>query len=101
MTRFLVFHKLPNVMTQEEMIAAGRAMSDAQSSQAKWLRGWVSPESDHLVGEWEAEEEQAVRMALEEVEPLPVKAIRLVIAVDPVWFEAPDSVVGTSGRSNS
>ena len=89
MTRFLVFHELPELMTQEELVAAGKAMRNAESSQAKWLRGWVSPESDHLVGEWEAEEEQSVRTALQSAEPLPVKAVHIVIAVDPVWFEAP------------
>jgi hypothetical protein len=94
MTRFLVFHKLPDAMTQDELLAAGEAMNAAQPDEARWLRGWVSPENDRLVGEWEAAEGEAVRAALKEVDLFPVEAVHLVVAVDPVWFKEPDNPAG-------
>ena len=96
-TRFLVFHRLPDAVTQDELLAAGQTMSAAQPDDARWLRGWVSPESDRLVGEWEAAKGEAVRAALEGIDIFPVEAIHLVVAVDPVWFKEPENVSSVGG----
>ena len=97
MARYLVFHKLPDTATQNELVAAGQGMRATQCDGARWLRGWVSPENDRFVGEWEASESKAVQAALEEVVLLPVETIRLVVAVDPGWFAEPDGVANVSG----
>jgi hypothetical protein len=97
MARYLVFHKLPDAATQNELVAAGQVMRATQCDGARWLRGWVSPENDRFVGEWEASEGEAVQAALEEVALLPVETIRLVVAVDPEWFGEPDGSANVSG----
>ena len=86
MTSFIVVHRLPAVATQEEVIAAGRAILAALPSDTRWLRSWVVPEDDRLLCEWEAPDEEAVRASLRETELFPIEAIYPVAAIDPAWF---------------
>jgi len=87
MARFIVVHKLPDVATQDEVIAAGRAVVAASSNGCKWLGCWVVPENDRLLCEWEAPDEEAVRASLRETELFPVEAIYPVAVIDPAWFK--------------
>ena len=87
MARFIVVHRLPAVATQDEVIAAGKAIVTASSNGSKWLRSWVVPDENRLLCEWEAPEEGAMRASLRGVELLPIEAIQRVAAIDPVWFK--------------
>jgi len=87
MARFIVVHRLPDVAIQEEVIAAGRAVLAALPKDTLWLRGWVVPEDDRLLCEWEAPDEEAVRASLRETELFPVEAIYPVAVIDPAWFK--------------
>jgi len=87
MARFLVVHKLPAVATQDEVIAAGKAIVTASLNGSKWLRGWIVPDDNRLLCEWEAPEEDAIRTALREVELLPIESLHSVAAIDPAWFK--------------
>jgi hypothetical protein len=87
MARFIVVHKLPDVATQDEVIAAGRAIIAASSNGSRWLRSWVVPEDDRLLCEWEAPDEAAIQAALKGAKLFPVEAIHPVTTVDPVWFK--------------
>ncbi|MCR4405546.1 MAG: DUF4242 domain-containing protein [Anaerolineae bacterium] len=86
MSKFLVIHRLPDVATQDEVIAAGKAIVVASPNGSKWLRSWVLPEDNRLLSEWEAPEEAAIQVALRGMELFPVEAIYLVEAIDPAWF---------------
>ena len=95
MMRFIVVHRLPVSATQDEVIAAGRAIAATPSSDgAKWLRGWVVPGDERFLCEWEAPKESAVRAVLKDVDLFPLEAIYPVTAVCPAWF-APEETVGT------
>jgi hypothetical protein len=87
MARFIVVHKLPAVATQDEVIAAGKALVTASSNGSKWLRSWVVSDENELLCEWEAPEEGAIRTSLKEVGLLSIEAIHPVAAIDPVWFK--------------
>ncbi len=87
MARFMVVHKLPAVATQDEVIAASKAIVAASCNGSKWLRSWVVPEDDRLFCEWEGSEEGAIQAALKGAELFPVEAIHPVVAVDPTWFK--------------
>ncbi|NIO68230.1 MAG: DUF4242 domain-containing protein [Anaerolineae bacterium] len=87
MARFIVVHELPAVTTQDEVIAAGKALITASSNGSKWLRSWVVPEDNRFFCEWEASEEGAIQAALKGAELFPVEAIHPVVAVDPTWFK--------------
>lgn len=87
MARFIVVHKLPTVATQDEVIAAGKAIVAALPNGAKWLRSWVIPEDDRLLSEWEAPEKAAIQAALKGAELFPVEAIHPVATIDPAWFQ--------------
>ena len=39
MAKFLVIHRLPDVPTQDEVIAAGKAIAARTSGNARWLNG--------------------------------------------------------------
>ena len=86
MTKFIVVHRLPEVATQDEMIAAGKAIAARLSDDARWLGGWVVPADDRLLCEWEASSAEAIKAALEGVNLLPVEAIHPVGSIDPAWF---------------
>ena len=86
MARFIVVHKLPDVATQDEVIAAGKAIITASSNGCKWLRCWIVPEDDRLLCEWEALEEGAIQAALKGAKLFPVEAIHLVVVIDPACF---------------
>lgn len=86
MARFLVVHKLPEVATQDEVIAVGKAVSARLSEDVQWLGSWVVPADDRLLCEWEASSVEAIQMALEGVNLLPVEAIYLAEPIDPTWF---------------
>ena len=86
MARFIVVHKLPTVATQDEIIAAGKAIVTTSLNGCEWLRGWVVPEDDRLLCEWEAPEEGAIQTALKGVKLFPVEAIHQVAVIDPTWF---------------
>jgi hypothetical protein len=87
MARFIAVHRLPAVASQDEVIAAGKAVVNALSNDAEWLRSWVVQENDRLFCEWEAPEEGAIRTALKGAEIFPVEAIYPVVAIDPAWFK--------------
>jgi hypothetical protein len=87
MARFIVVHKLPAVATQDEVIAAGKAIVAASPNGSKWLRSWVVPDANQLLCEWEAPEQEVIRASLRRVELLPIKSIQTVADIDPAWFE--------------
>jgi hypothetical protein len=87
MARFIVVHELPAVTTQDEVVAAGKALITASSNGSKWLRCWVVPDANQLLCEWEAPEQEVIRASLRGVELLPIKSIQTVAAIDPAWFE--------------
>jgi hypothetical protein len=87
MARFIVVHKLPAVATQDEVIAAGKALITASSNGSKWLRSWIVSEDDRFLSEWEAPEEGTIQAALKGEELFPVEAIHPVATIDPVWFK--------------
>jgi hypothetical protein len=86
MAKFIVVHQLPGAATQDEAIAAGKAIVTASPNGSGWLKGWVVPDSNRLLCEWEVPEEDAIRAALGEVDLFPVEAIYPVTAIDPAWF---------------
>lgn len=86
MARFIVVHQLPTAATQGEVIAAGRASVATSLSGPRWLKGWVVPDNNHLLCEWEAAEEDAIRTALRGLNLFPVEAIYPVTAIEPAWF---------------
>jgi hypothetical protein len=87
MARFIVVHKLPTVATQDEVIAAGKAIVTASPNGSKWLRSWVVPEDERLLSEWEAPEEGTIQAALKGEELFPVEAIHPVVTIDLAWFK--------------
>lgn len=87
MARFIIVHDLPAVATQDEVIAAGKALTTASSNGAKWLRSWVVLDQNQLLCEWEAPEEGAIRASLGEVGLLPIRSIQTVATIDPAWFK--------------
>lgn len=88
MARFLVVHKVPQTMTQEEAIETGKAIVTTQSGESRWLRSWYLPEDDRLLCEWEAPEGETIQTALRKVKHFPVETIQLVQPVDPAWFKS-------------
>ncbi len=86
MTTFIVIHRLPDVATQDEVIAAGKTISARLSRDARWQRGWIVPADNRLLCEWEASDAEAIQTALEGVDLLPVEAIYPAGVIDPVWF---------------
>jgi len=86
MSKFIVIHRLPDVATQDEVIAAGRAVAARLSENARWLAGWVVPGDGRLLCEWEASSAEAVQAALEGMGLFPVEAIHPVGSIDPAWF---------------
>ncbi|HEY75560.1 MAG TPA: DUF4242 domain-containing protein [Thermoflexia bacterium] len=86
MTKFIVVHRLPDVATQDEVIAAGKTVAARLSDDARWLGGWIVPADERLLCEWEASSAEAIQMALEGVNLLPVEAIYLAEPIDPTWF---------------
>jgi len=87
MAKFLVIHKLPDVATQDEVIAAGKALITGLPRDTQWLRSWIASEDGRLLCEWEAPGEGAVQEALKEVELFPVEAIYPVETIEPAWFK--------------
>lgn len=86
MTRFIVIHRLPGAVTQDEVIAVGQAVTARLSDNARWLNSWLIPDDDRLFCEWEASSEEAIRAALVGVEKFPIEAIYPVERIDPAWF---------------
>jgi len=88
MARFIVVHKLPAMVTQDELRAEAKAVVNALPDDVEWLRSWVVYEGDRLFCEWEASEEGAIRAALKGTEIFPVEAIHPVEPIDPGWFRS-------------
>ncbi len=88
MTRFIVMHRLPDVATQDEVVAAGRAVFARLSDQARLLHSWIVPADDCFLCEWEALDEEAIQAAMEGVDLFPVETIHLAEPIDFAWFIA-------------
>ncbi len=86
MTRFIVAHRLPDMATQDQVLAVGRATLARLSDQARWLRSWVIPADNRFLCEWEASDEEAIWAALEGMDLFPVEAIHLAEPIDLAWF---------------
>lgn len=86
MTRFIVIHRLPDVATQDEVLAWSRAILAGLSDQTRWLHSWGIPTDNRLLCEWEASDEEAIQAALEGAGLFPVEAIYLAEIIDPAWF---------------
>lgn len=88
MARFIVVHRLPAMMTQDELRKEAKAVVSALPDDVEWLRSWVVYEGDRLFCEWEASEEEAIRAALKATKAFPVEAIHAVEPIDPGWFRS-------------
>ncbi len=88
MTRFIVIHRLPDVATQDEIVAAGRAIFAQRSDQARLLHAWIIPADDRLLCEWEALDREVIQAALEGVGLFPVEAVHPAEPVYFAWFMA-------------
>ncbi len=86
MTRFIVIHSLPNGVTQEDVLAVGKAVLMRLSGDVHWLRSWVIPEDSRILCEWEAPHGDAIRAVLAGFDLFPIEAIRAAEFVDPAWF---------------
>lgn len=85
MARFIV-HTIPIEATQDEVIAATKAVVNALPKDTEWLMSWTVQEGDRLFCEWDAPKEADIRAALKGAELFPVEAIYPVAAIDPAWF---------------
>jgi len=88
MARFIVVHKLPAMVTQDQVREEAKAIINALPDDVEWLRSWAVYESDRLFCEWEAPEEGAVRAALKGTKFFPIEAIHPVEPIDPGWFRS-------------
>jgi hypothetical protein len=88
MTRFMVIHKLPAAATQDEVLAAVRAVVNGFPKDTQWLRCWVAQKGDALFCEWESPEETDLWAVLKKGADLfPVEAVYPVTVIDPDWFD--------------
>jgi len=88
MTRFIVFHKGPEDVSQDAVIKAAQAVQSSLPEEIKWLNSWFVPGEYRLICEWEAPDEQSVRAALKDVIDLfPVEVIHEVVHIQPEWYK--------------
>ena len=73
MARFMVVHKSPAMVTQDELRKEAKAIVSALPNDVEWLRSWAAYESDRLFCEWEAPEEGALRAALKGTKFFPLR----------------------------
>ncbi len=89
MTRYIVIHKTPAGVTQDQVIAAARQAVHSSPPGAAWLNSWVAAEAEKLFCEWEAENDEILQVALEPLqEVLPVESKHVVTRIDPAWYAA-------------
>lgn len=86
MTRFIVIHRLPDGVTQENVFAVGKAALARLSGDVRWLRSWVLPEDNRILCEWEAPSSETIRATLEGLDLFPIEGIHAAEFVDPAWF---------------
>jgi hypothetical protein len=86
MATFIVVHELPAEASQAELLEMGARLANSRGGDVRWRRGWIVPERDCFLSEWEAEEEATVRLLLNAAPLFPVKSIYEVTAVEPAWF---------------
>ncbi len=86
MTRFILIHRVPDAVTQDDVFAVAHAALSRSSDAVRWLQSWVAAADDCLFCEWEAPNAEAIQAVLEGLDLFPIEAIYTVQPVDPVWF---------------
>ena len=88
MARFLIIHKGPENVSQDEVVEAAQKVRRTLPADLKWLNSWFIPTEYRLICEWEGGTEAAVRSAAELVADLwPIEAFHEVVHVDPDWYK--------------
>ena len=88
MARFLIIHKGPEDVSQDEVVEAAKKVRRSLPADLKWLNSWFIPTEYRLICEWDGGSEAAVRSAAEMVADLwPIEVVHEVVHVDPDWYK--------------
>ena len=88
MARFIVVHNVAvEEMSQDQLVDLAKQVAARLKPGVEWISSWYTSEANKLLCEWEAPDEEAVRVALgETLKVYPIEIIYSVIYINPAWY---------------
>jgi hypothetical protein len=89
MARFIVVHNVAvEEMSQDQLVDLAKQVAARLKPGVEWISSWYTSEANKLLCEWEAPDEEAIRVALgEALKVYPIEIIYPVIYINPGWYK--------------
>jgi len=89
MARFIVVHNVAvEEMSQDQLVDLAKQVAARLKPGVEWISSWYTSEANKLLCEWEAPDEEAIRVALgEALKVYPIEIIYSVIYINPAWYK--------------
>ena len=88
MARFIVTHSSVAEATQAQLFESARHVVASLAPGTEWLNSWWFPATGKFLCEWEAPDEDTIRISLgSAVDLFPIETIEEVQWVNPHWYE--------------
>ncbi len=89
MARFIVVHNVAvEEISQDRLVDLAKQVAARLEPGVEWISSWYTSEANKLLCEWEAPDEEAIRVALgEALKVYPIEIIYSVVYINPAWYK--------------